>query len=386
MKTPEPDRLIGLGVYLSKTKGIGGRIKEAPEDFLVEEITPEGRILEIGKEQKPQSSGGDYTTFTLEKTNWETLRAIKMIARGCNTSRKRFKFAGTKDRRAISTQRVSAWKVPVDTLGRVGIKDLVLRDFAHSQEPINLGSLSGNRFTVVIRGVETGADKKIQDILNKLGGKFPNFFGQQRFGTRFNTHLVGKAILSGDFKEAAMLYLADPGCGSEPEEALEARDKLRESGDFKQALLEFPKYLGYEKSMLNHLVNTPNDYIGALRKLPKKLRWMFIHAYQAYIFNIALSQHIKECEIPEKLQLVGYGSPPDDFIDALLAREGIEKGAFKIRPMPELSSEGEIRDSLSEYKDFEITDFKEKDANITVRFILASGSYATMLLRELMKT
>ena len=385
METPEPDRLIGLDVYLSQTEGIGGRIKEEPEDFLVEEITPEDRILEIGKELKPTAGEGDYTTFTLEKTNWDVMRAIKAIANGCNVSRKRFKFAGTKDRRAISAQRVSAWKVPVEVLEKIKVKDLVLRDFSHSEEPTNLGSLNGNRFTVSIRGVVSHADERIERILSELGGKFPNFFGHQRFGTRINTHLVGKAILNGDFKEAAMVYLADPGTGSEPKEALDARKKLKETEDFKEALVEFPKYLGYEKSMLNRLVNYPNDYIGAFREMPKKLRWMFIHAYQAYIFNLSLNGYIKQKKIPEELPLVGYESTADKTSEKILEKEKIEKEAFKTPSMPELASKGEMRAAMCEYKDFEIMNFKGKDSNIRVRFVLPPGSYATMLLRELMK-
>jgi len=385
MKTPEQDRLIGVDGYLSQTEGMGGRIKDQPEDFLVEEITPDNLILEIGKELKPKASEGDYTTLTLEKTNWDVMRAIKALAKGCNVSRKRFKFAGTKDRRAITTQRISAWKVPIETLEKVSIKDLVLRDFSHSEEPINLGSLNGNRFTILIKDVVGDADKRINKTLSELNGKFPNFFGHQRFGSRLNTHLVGKAILKGEFKEAAMIYLADPGNSSEPKEALEARKRFKEKEDFGAALTTFPKYLGYEKSMLNHLVKHPNDYVGAFREMPKKLRWLFIHAYQAYVFNLSLSEYMKKKNIPDELPLVGYECAADEISKKVLKKEKIEREAFKTPSMPELASKGENRAAICEYKDFEIMDFKEKDSNIRVRFVLSSGSYATMLLRELIK-
>jgi len=384
MKPPKAEQIAGLETYLSKSKGIGGAIKGEPEDFLVEEITPRGNILEIDKVYGDDLEGeGEYTVFTLQKTNWDTLRAVKELSKRCGVSRKRIKFSGTKDRRAITTMRVSAWKVPVEKLKQVNIKDIELRDFSYSDEPVNLGTLKGNRFTLQISGVGKSADKTVKKLIKELRGKSPNFFGLQRFGSRLNTHLVGKALLKGQFKEAVEHYLCDTG--NEPEAATAARDDLRKTGDYKTALKEFPNYLGFEKSILNHLINTPTDYIGAMRKLPKKLRWMFVHAYQGYLFNLALSEYIKAGKAPDELPLVGYESEVDKATAAIMKKEGINKEEFKVSAMPELSSRGETRQCFIEFEDFEILDFNEKAANIRLRFSLPAGSYATVLLRELMK-
>lgn len=376
-------RGVGLDAYLSKSSGIGGRMKEGPEDFLVEEITPDGRALGIASKLEYEPGEGEYTYFTLQKNNWDTMRAVKAISKACNVSHKRFKFAGTKDRRAITTQRVSAWRVPIEQLQKIRIKDLELRDFCHGEEPINLGTLKGNRFTVMIRGVEKDADKKIGKTIKELKGRFPNFFGEQRFGNRLNNHAIGRGILRGDFKGAVMMYLSESE--GEPEEAKKARHRLKEGKAWKQALKEFPNYLGYEKSVLNHLAQHENDYIGAMRELPKKLRWMFIHAYQGFVFNRALSEYIARGSIPKELPLVGYESELDEVTKRLLGEDGIDRGQFKVSAMPEMSSEGETRPCLSEFKDFEILDFNEGDSNIRVRFELPPGSYATIFLRELMK-
>lgn len=377
------DGEIGILTYLSKTKGIGGAIKENPADFLVEEITPKGVVLEIGRHQEFQDSEGEYTHFTLEKNNWDTIRALKTVARACNVSQKRLNFAGTKDRRAISTQRVSAWNVPRETLEKVSVKDLQLRDFSKASQPINLGDLIGNRFTAVIHGAPKDAEKAVKKIVEELDGKTPNFFGSQRFGLRLNNHKVGKLIIKGDFEGAMTSYLCDTG--GEPEKATRAREELRETKDFKKAFQEFPKYLGMEKSVLNHLSKTPNDYIGAMRVLPKKLRWLFIHAYQGYIFNLALSRYIESGKIPDELPQVGYTTKPDEVTTAVLEGEGMKPEEFKIKPMPEMSFEGASRKSLVEFKEFEILGFNETDSNITLRFVLPPGAYATVLLRELMK-
>ena len=83
--------------------------------------------------------------------------------------------------------------------------------------------------------------------------------------------------MRGDIKGAALAYLTNP-FDSEREDAYNARKILEETMDFKRALEIFPKRLGYERSMLDLLSKNPNDYAGALRRLPKKLRRMLVHA------------------------------------------------------------------------------------------------------------
>ena len=64
--------------------------------------------------------------------------------------------------------------------------------------------------------------------------------------------------------------------------------------EYSEVLKLFPKYLGFERAMLNHLVVNEDDFIGAIVVLPKNLSMMFVHAYQSYIFNRILSLRIKK--------------------------------------------------------------------------------------------
>ena len=377
------EKELGLELYVSSCQGMGGKIKDEPEDFIVEEISEDG-ILEVGVDKGDKlDEPKDYTTFTLEKKNWEALRAINMLSKKCGSSRKRFKFAGTKDRRSVSTTRVSAWKIPPEKLKAVNLKDISLHDFAYSDEPVNLGCLKGNRFTINVLDVSADADKVVGKAIKELDGTTPNFFGTQRFGNRQNTHKVGRAILQGDFEKAVMIYLAETG--EEPEAAMIARTELAETQDFKKALLSFPNYLGYEKSILNHLVNYPNDYIGAMRELPKKLRWLFVHAYQGYVFNRALSGCIRDAEHPERLVLTGKESEADERTLKILEEDSLSLASFNVSAMPECSSRGETRECFITFQDFKVMNFNKKENKITLRFSLPPGSYATVLLRELMK-
>ncbi|MEA3254769.1 MAG: tRNA pseudouridine(13) synthase TruD [Candidatus Altiarchaeota archaeon] len=397
IKPPELEQELGMNVYTSKTEGIGGVVKQTPEDFVVEEITPEGRILQIDEEAVECSREGEeekeYVHFTLQKYNWDTLRAVREISRRLRVSHKRLGFAGTKDKRALTTQRVSVWNKKIMDLEGVGIRDMVLRDFRYSDERINLGDLYGNRFTVVIRGLDLGEvilRERVSSVMDELRNQIPAFFGVQRFGTvRPITHLVGKEIIKGDFREAVLIYLVRDFMG-EDEGVREVRKALGESGDFRGALRDFPKHLGYENAMLNHLVNAPEDYTGALRKLPKGLQQMFVHAYQGYIFNKALSEYLKRGIPVERLPLVGYRTEVDEITSGILDEEGIIQEDFQVS-MRELSSKGEYRVCFRVVEDFEVIGFDVDELNtgrskLTVGFTLQKGNYATVFLRELMKT
>src|SRR5438093_878856 len=94
-------------------------------------------------------------------------------------------------------------------------------------------------------------------------GGFPNFFGLQRFGSvRPITHIVGRHIVRGEFKEAVDTYVANPIEGEGPE-SYAVRAALRDTGDVHAALRSYPKSYGFEKAILNHLVSRPEAYLGA---------------------------------------------------------------------------------------------------------------------------
>lgn len=396
MNPKELEDFIGLQTYKSKTPGIGGTIKQLPDDFVVEEISPDRKVIVIdSKHESGENFKGEFTHCTLQKYNWDTMRAVREISKRLHISQNRIGFAGTKDKRALTTQRISIYNVPVESLIKIKIKDISLGNFRYGDDKIDLGDLWGNRFTATIRNINKNLNsdeikKRTNQIFDELKYGFPNFFGVQRFGTvRPITHLVGKEILKGNFKKAVMIYLCDIYEGENPE-ALNARKKLAETKDFKEALKYFPRHLGYEVSVLNYLAKHPGDYHKAIQVLPKKLKMMFVHAYQSFIFNTALSRYIKGGFYVERLPLVGYKTVPDEISSEILDAEGITPGNFKINYMKDLSSKGMIRECFVPVYDFKILGAGEDELNqernkIIIQFSLPKGCYATSLLREFMK-
>ncbi|MEE8167944.1 MAG: tRNA pseudouridine(13) synthase TruD [Candidatus Hydrothermarchaeales archaeon] len=390
MKTRSPyplDRFLGLEYFITTTPGIGGKLRTVTKDFVVEEL--HGDAVE---------TPGDYTHFTLEKENWDGMGAVKAMARALKVSLKRFGFAGTKDKRAVTRQRVSVWRIEPEELQRLRIKGITLSDFVKSDRRISLGDSLGNRFEIIIRDVDMDPDKAreiIDETIEQLTERgIPNYFGYQRFGIRRpNTHLVGRELVKGDLEGAVMAYLGNPVEG-ESEDVQEARRFVQDTRDFKKALEIFPKRLGYERSMLDALSKNPRDYAGALRRLPKKIGRLLVHAYQGYLFNKVLSAMLEEdmeirgIEIP----LFGYkgefsSGRQGELEKKIIDDEHTSMRRFHIKAMPELSSAGDQRNAcISTNIGFQLSKEVTDKLKVVVGFELPKGSYATVVLRELMKS
>ncbi len=374
-------------IYLSDVM----KIKEKPRDFVVEEITPDGLILEVGKEWKFEESEGKHLICVLEKVNWDTNRAVKMVSKQLHVSPKRVGFAGTKDKRAWTAQRISIWGLGQDDITKVHLKDLKLWPIKRSNERIKLGDLWGNRFTITIRELDNEEKAKLE---KPREFKVPNFFGIQRFGEkRPVTHLVGKALVLGNPELAVKLYLGWVGPG-EREETKEARRKVKQNWDWNEALNYFPKHLSYERTLISHLSNHTNDYVGALRKLPKNLLKMFVHGYQSYLFNRYLEERINkhgfgglegdvlENDVPTG-PIYGYETQfplgeEGELEKQVIKQEGVWIDQFRIKSIPEASSKGMRRGIFVTVHDYQV--IEEGSDWVRIRFKLEKGTYATTVL------
>lgn len=379
-------------MWFTKAPGIGGRLRQRIEDFQVEEMP------------KPSPPGDEYTIFRLEKFNWDTHAAIKAIADRLHVSDRRFGIAGTKDRRAVTRQRVSVWRIGPEQLERLQIRDLKLYGFEKSAERINLGGLEGNRFVITVRDIGLAKDeteKRLEALFVELAKGIPNVFGPQRFGeVRTVTADVGRAILKGDFETAVKIYLAK-AFEAEPEDAETARRYLAENWGSRETYLKaleiFPQRLHFERTMLDYLTKIPTDFAGALRRLPKRLRKMFINAVQAEIFNEVVGWYVENFGLAQQaVPLVGHDTaldmdnPLHKKISGILEREGIMLADFKLPHSPELATTGSTRQMVLMPRGLRIIEISDDDFNsgktkATIGFELPAGSYATVLLAEVMK-
>src|SRR3989344_7564386 len=263
--------------------------------------------------------------FKLSKTNCDSFKVINNLSKALNIKNKLIGYAGNKDKLAITSQYVSFYKIPKERIERVKMHDVKLEFVGYAVDRINLGDLEGNNFIIAVRDLS----KKV--ILPK-DLQLENYFGDQRFGNKANTHLVGKAIIKKDFKLAC-------------------------------ELLNIP--------MSN------NDFIFELRKQPRRLLRFYISSYQAFIWNKLLSNHLKK----QKDSLIIKSNSGDLYI----SKSNIED--FKIPLMPELTTETVYRNAFIDVKNisFEYSDdeLNKNKLKVVIKFFLPKGCYATMLISKL---
>jgi len=445
---PEIEKLLGIDVYASTSKGVGGVIRESVDDFVVEEVLVDGSKASVngGVPNRVLGSSPQKQRFllcVLVKRNWDTFIAIKNIAKFLGIDQARVQFAGIKDAKAVTAQHITLENILTEDVGKIDIKEISVFPVGYVREMLSLFYLLGNNFTLTIKsikGSEATVKESITQTINELEGfgGIPNFFGHQRFGTtRPITHLVGKAIIQGNFEEAAMLFLAKPSVHEHPVSRI-ARQELESTKNFKQAQENFPKQLRFERIMLNYLANKPGDFIGAFQCLPLKLQALFVQAHQSFLFNRFLSERVKHGlplnEVLEGDYVVGVersGLPMTSVVKVatdenlsefnaqvksgklrlalpifgvkqklsagimgkieteVLDQEGIETTNLHFNVLSRTGGKGGLRTAITPIRDFKLQSISANasgnEVQATLNFMLLRGSYATVVLREIMK-
>ncbi len=397
---------------LTKSPGTGGEIKKQAEDFVVKEITARGIVLKPDTSYTPaalgieESRGGKHIAIVLQKRDWNTVDALAAIAKKLGHGRKSISYAGSKDKRAVTVQLAAVFHPSDYDMGAISIKDIKINGFWRSDE-IKLGDSVGNAFDARIRNAS--AAQNAEKTAGELQGRMPNYFGEQRFGSRSNNARIGAAILRGNFEEAVMDYLTSTE-NERNEEVKAARDELKETRDFDAAARNFPKFLRGELKALAYLSRYPKNYANALKMLPRGIAMMFIHGLQSEIFNEELEIRIKEkdFESPVKAKMDFYGFPDAEncgpqgdfaaipiigyetkdeelsgYAKDLMARMRISKEDFRAKGIPELAMKGSHRVLLSPVRG--LFHRAEQD-DLLLSFSLPKGTYATVLLEEFIKS
>ena len=448
MPVPELDKLLGIEVYATKAEGVGGVIRESVDDFVVEEVLVDGSKASVDGEVPARVLGSTlqrqrYLLCVLAKHNWDTFIAVKNIAKSLGIDQTRVQFAGIKDAKAVTAQHITIENISMEDIAKVNVKDVEVRPIGYVREMLSLFYLLGNNFIITIKSTknpEAAAKENISQTMQELDSisGIPNFFGHQRFGTtRPITHLVGKALVHGNFEEAAMLFLAKPSVHEHPA-SRQARQELETTKNFKQAQADFPKQLRFEKIMLNHLADSPDDFVGAFQRLPIKLQALFVQAHQSYLFNRFLSERVKhglplneavegdyavgversglpmtsaakvataenlaEVNIQVKagrlrvaLPIFGVKQKLSQGImgqieKEVLQREKVETENLSFNVLSRAGGKGGLRTAVTPVKDFKLQSVSAsadgKGCEAKVSFMLLRGSYATVVLREIMK-
>jgi tRNA pseudouridine13 synthase len=170
----------------------GGRIKSAPEDFIVEELPA----------YEP-SGEGTHLFLKFEKRGLTTDAAVRAITKALGIEMRDVGIAGMKDKVAVTTQWVSVPAPPKDPAIEERAKALTVDgirvlDAKRHGNKLKTGHLKGNRFDIIVRDVSPDALASVLEAMDRFGTEgVPNAFGVQRFGKEGDNAQRARAWLTG---------------------------------------------------------------------------------------------------------------------------------------------------------------------------------------------
>jgi tRNA pseudouridine13 synthase len=402
---PQIDSLAGMDCYCTSFAGIGGSIKHGSEGFRVSELVDESLDISLSYDENHR-----YPLYVLEKQDIDSNHALFEIERELHM---RFRVMGIKDAKAVTSQYAGMERVMRNPPTQLMSRHTRLRLKGFTKQPLEKRFLAGNKFEIRIYNARSSDLSSFIPQVIKVG----NFYGLQRFGSeRLVTHLVGREIVKRNFTQAVSLLLSYT-TEFDSQMSREIRNKCSDPKNYRQVLKILPRGMDIERQVLSILVAGKNA-IAALRAVPIMIRRLFVQAYQAYIFNRCLSRAImggedllqpqagdlcfemegrvtfgriikfnpdSKTKLVPAIRMAGYSFQPgkgrfENITRAILQEEEVDPKEFYIKEMQELSHQGGFRQAPLWCTDF----WYERDP-LMVSFKLPKGSYATTLLREIIK-
>lgn len=330
-------------------------IKYSNEDFLVEEIA----IF-------PQKNNGFFSIFELEKSNITTFSAIKEIKNQINTPK--IGYCGLKDEHAITKQSISikTQDIIVDKLdiklknGFIRLKKIDDGFDSH----LKIGNLLGNKFKITLRNISNATleDFKMKYPKHKIYLNYINYYDEQRFGLPNdikNTHIIGEHLLNNNYEYA-----------------------------FNEILISKSEY----KNELIHELHLRNSYEDAINTLPKNVFAFYINSHMSFIWNEKAKNHIKSIVNQNNLKCYDYFN--DDFSTVFFNYGSnfsidsqsnlLEYEYYSSRNEKKSTFRKLINSSTIYVSNIARDELFENKYKIELNFMLESGNYATMLIKQLM--
>lgn len=387
------------------------RVRFLPEDFIVEED------LRI-----PRGGDTPHTLYHVRKVARSTLDVQAALARALDRPRSAVHFPALKDRWAVTWQYATVrGDGPRELRGR----GWSARRAGQVRRPLRPTDLRGNRFTVVLRDLTPEEVGRVSDRAEALAESgLPNYFDRQRFGSYSpGQEWVGKQILRRDAQGALRAHLSAPMVG-DPEPVVRFKAAARiHWGEWDHLLEVAPRPSNY-RSVLVFLRDHPQDFRRALNLVTPRVLSLYLAAFQSLLWNRLsgrfLRANLETAAWPcPDVEIAGERFPlcdrwPADLVPLwravslplfhhraqfpdpewsslareILLEEGLGLNDLKARLLRRAYlGKGERSIWLSP-KELGVLDSQPDDRfpgrqQLTVRFFLPRGSYATLVLRAL---
>lgn len=323
--------------------GSGGRIKDAPEDFEVEEVPAYA-----------PSGEGDHLYLWIEKVDVETQAVARALARCAGVDVGEVGYAGMKDRRAVTRQLFSVPAKGEAALAAFAMNGVRVLWTRRHRNKLRTGHLIGNRFRIRIRGV-MDADSGLASFGLLLRQGLPNAFGAQRFGAKGDNAALGKRLIRGERlptrpeRFQRKLYLS-----------------AYQSELFNRVLARRIAEGTFDRALLGDVMRkeTGGMFVCDAPEVDQPRVDAFEISPTGPLFGPKMTRPRGEVDALEQAMLAEEGLALDDFKRGGGETEGARR-ALRVR-----LQEG---------------DAVREGADLLLRFTLPAGSYATVVLEELLK-
>jgi len=319
--------------------GTGGVIRQELEDFIVEEIP---LYLPQGK--------GSHAYVRIEKRGITT-RDVVVALLDEGLSQNQIGVAGLKDKFAVASQWLSVpnrFAYVLDNLDNLdGVR--VLERSRHKNK-LGMGHLEGNKFTIRIRDADDDAANKAKAIVEKLAIiGVPNYFGPQRFG-RFGTNAVdGYKLILGE--------------------------KLKGGHKLKKFFLSSLQSLMFNYILAKRIEMNIFDSL-ILGDWAKKHDTLGVFKVE----DLKEAERAKRLEVSATIPLFGKKTKMADADAGQLEQDALDY--YELKWVNFARRRGDRRFSRLPMGETKII---EQDDGLTIEFFLRRGSFATSILREIMK-
>jgi tRNA pseudouridine13 synthase len=340
------------------------RVKAQPEDFVVEEIP-----LYL------PSGTGDHTYFRIEKRGLSTHEAVRRLAQALGKRPPDAGVAGLKDAQAVARQWVSFEHVPAERMGALDLGEAVrILETSRHGNKLRMGHLKGNRFLIRLRPAEgtpalpDGLAEAAETVLGELARRgIPNYYGPQRFGREGRNPALGRCLVKGD--EAAFREGLAPA-GINPSRA---RD-----GKFRNLMVN-----AFQSELFNQVLARRLNGLGTL--LPGDLAWLHRNGAVFKVADAATEQpRCDAFEISPSGPLFGPKMPMPEGEPGRIEQEVLSASGATVEEFGRREAErqpGARRPLRVAF--LEPPAVRVEEAGVLLSLALPSGSYATVVLREI---
>lgn len=379
----DPKALLDLAGIRISGNLVPGYIRLYNQDFIVEEVGLDGKVSTIEPENNFVPVPNSPTIYVdLVKYGMGTIEAVTQLANILKVPVERIQYAGLKDGRALTSQKVSIRGL------RGGLNELptlthsFVKSVQSSKGAMAPGMLKGNRFTIFIRTKEGTNNEELEKKIHEIEKNgFANFYGVQRFGNRFLNPLLGKLLCQNNAAEATKVFLLNFGPLDLP-----LYKELRERakgvfGNWSEMLKiydEFPYSFRHERAVVASLINFPDDYKKAISTISDQVKF-WVYGYVSYLVNELLSEAVAgKVNLPTPLPLpLGSDFKSDGLYQKRLLEDGTDNYNINLRQFPFLIRKPR---SIEPWIMPEVNNLFFVPEGVIISFTLPKGVYATTFL------